>query len=91
MNYYVYITANKNNNVIYIGVTNNIERRIYEHKSGEIKGFTQKYNVHKLVYVEMYSNIDDAIKREKQLKGWSRSKKNILIETTNPDWNELMC
>ena len=90
MNYYVYITANKNNNVIYIGVTNNIERRIYEHKSGEIKGFTQKYNVHKLVYVEMYSNIDDAIKREKQLKGWSRSKKNILIETTNPDWNELM-
>ena len=87
MNYYVYITANKNNNVIYIGVTNNIERRIYEHKSGEIKGFTQKYNVHKLVYVEMYSNI----KREKQLKGWSRSKKNILIETTNPDWNELMC
>ena len=91
MNYYVYITANKNNTVIYIGVTNNIERRIYEHKSGEIKGFTQKYNVHKLVYVEMYSNIDDAIKREKQLKGWSRSKKNILIETTNPDWNELMC
>ena len=91
MNYYVYITANKNYNVIYIGVTNNIERRIYEHKSGEIKGFTQKYNVHKLVYVEMYSNIDDAIKREKQLKGWSRSKKNILIETTNPDWNELMC
>ena len=87
--YYVYILTNWNNNVIYIGVTNNLERRIYEHKNKLIQGFTFKYNVDKLVYFEITSNVDDAIKREKQLKGWNREKKNNLIESINPQWNDL--
>ena len=70
--YYVYILSNKANTVLYIGVTNNLERRIYEHKNGVLEGFTKKYNVHKLVYFEMCGDIKDAIAREKQLKKWSR-------------------
>jgi putative endonuclease len=87
--YYVYILANKSNSVIYIGVTNDLNRRLCEHKSGEIKGFTKKYNINKLVYYEEYSNIDDAITREKQLKHWTRIKKNRLIESTNPLWEDM--
>lgn len=86
--YYVYILSNSTNSVIYIGVTNNLQRRIKEHKSEQIEGFTKKYHIHKLVYFEEYSEVNDAIKREKQLKGWIRSKKNSLIATKNPKWED---
>ncbi|MEE3429094.1 MAG: GIY-YIG nuclease family protein [Ruminococcus sp.] len=88
-NYCVYILTNENGNVMYIGVTNNLSRRIYEHKNKLVKGFTQKYNVHKLVYYESMSDVKAAIIREKQIKKWSRSKKNKLVESLNPDWKEL--
>ena len=87
--YYVYILTNANNTVIYIGVTNDLPRRLSEHKSGAIDSFTKRYRVHKLVYFEEYLNPNDAISREKQLKGWRRSKKNALVETTNPSWSDL--
>ena len=74
---------------MYIGVTNDLRRRLYEHKNQEIDGFTKKYNVYKLVYFEEYSDIGDAIAREKQLKGWVRLKKNLLVEKQNPNWNDL--
>lgn len=89
MNYFVYILTNSNNSVIYTGVTNNLSRRLFEHKSGTIKGFTKKYHVDKLVYCERYNDIMTAIKREKQIKGWTRIKKNNLIESVNPKWTEL--
>ena len=89
MNYYVYIITNKHNTVLYIGVTNDIVRRIYEHKNGLVDGFSKKYNLYKLVYAEEYNNINDAISREKQLKGWKRERKNKLIESINPNWIEL--
>ena len=87
--YYVYILANTNHTVLYIGVTGNLRRRVYEHKTGVIEGFTKKYRVHKLVYFENCHDIKDAIKREKQLKGWTREKKKALIETVNPEWKEI--
>jgi len=87
--YYVYILTTKYNSVLYTGVTNNLSRRCMEHKSGKIKGFTQKYNVHKLVYFEVYDYIDLAIAREKQIKGYSRAKKEKLINEFNPGWQEL--
>ena len=87
--YYVYILTNQYHNVMYIGVTNNIQRRVYEHKSGVIEGFTKRYNVHKLVYAEHCHDVYDAIKREKQLKSWRREKKNALIEAVNPEWKEI--
>ena len=74
---------------MYIGVTNNLERRILEHKNGIVKGFTSKYNINKLVYYEYTSDINAAIAREKQLKGWKRSKKNELVESTNPEWKDI--
>lgn len=89
MNYYVYIISNDYNNVIYIGVTNNINRRLYEHKNGLLDGFTKRYNVHKLVYMETYNDVRAAIEREKQLKRWSRAKKDKLINGLNPDWVDL--
>ncbi len=89
MYYYIYILANKTNSVIYIGVTNDLQRRVCEHKSEEIKGFTKKYHVHKLVYFEEFSDVNDAITREKQLKKWVREKKNQLIEAQNPSWDDL--
>ena len=88
-NFYVYILTTENNKVMYIGVTNNLERRLAEHKSRTIPGFTQKYNVHKLVYYEYFDDIKAAIAREKQLKGWTRAKKNALVETENPEWKEI--
>ena len=88
-NYYVYIMANKGNSVLYTGVTNNLERRIYEHKTKSIKGFSEKYNINKLVYCEQYNSAYDAISREKQIKGGSRKKKVTLIEKDNPDWKDL--
>ena len=87
--YYVYILTNEYNNVMYIGITNDLKRRVYEHKSGATEGFTKKYNVHKLVYVEHCHDVNAAIAREKQLKNWRREKKNALAETINPEWKEL--
>ncbi|MCB9211115.1 MAG: GIY-YIG nuclease family protein [Ignavibacteriales bacterium] len=86
--YYVYIITN-NKKTLYIGVTNNLQRRIYEHKNQLIEGFSKKYNLNKLVYYEIYSEINDAIKREKQLKNWHREWKINLIESLNPNWDDL--
>lgn len=77
--YYVYIITNWNNKVLYIGVTNNIARRIYEHKNKLIDGFTKKYNVYKLVYLEEMNDVEAAISREKQLKGWNKDKRSCLL------------
>ena len=87
--YYIYIMSNYANTVIYIGVTNDLERRVYEHKNHLLPGFTHRYNIEKLVYFETTSDINVAISREKQLKKWSRQKKNALIERLNPEWKEL--
>ena len=87
--YYVYILTNWNNKVMYIGVTGNLIRRLYEHKNGVYEGFTKKYHVHKLVYYECTTDVNEAIAREKQLKGWRRAKKNDLIESANPAWQDL--
>ena len=87
--YYVYILTNSSNKVLYVGVTNNLERRCYEHKQKLIKGFTQRYNVDKLVYFEEFDSIELAIFREKQIKGYSRSKKDALINKFNLEWKEL--
>ncbi len=87
--YYVYILTNKNNKVLYTGVTNNLKRRCLEHKQRMVEGFTSRYNVDKLVYFEIFDSIDEAIFREKQIKGYSRQKKITLINNSNPDWNEL--
>ena len=90
MNYYVYILSNTNNRVIYTGVTNDLIRRVYEHKNHLDKtNFTSRYNVEKLVYYEETSSVRSAIEREKQIKSWSRAKKDKLIESNNPDWQDL--
>jgi putative endonuclease len=88
--YYVYIMANQYNTVLYVGVTNNLERRVAEHKAGVHEGFTKKYSVTKLVYYEASPSITAAIEREKQLKGGSRAKKLALIQELNPKWCDLM-
>lgn len=88
--YYVYILTTRKNTAMYIGVTNNLQRRIFEHKSGQIASYTQKYCCHKLVYYETFSDIEQAIEREKILKGWKREKKNMLVESTNPTYEELV-
>ena len=87
--YYVYIITNKINSVVYIGVTNDLERRLYEHKHKLVDGFSKKYNLYKLVYLETTTDIKAAIAREKQLKGWTRAKKNALIASINPLWKDL--
>ena len=87
--YYVYIMASKRNGTLYIGVTNNLIRRVYEHKNNLIKGFTSKYGVHRLVYFESTSEVESAILREKQLKKWKREWKLELIEKINPEWKDL--
>jgi putative endonuclease len=89
MSYYVYIATNYKNTVLYTGVTNNIARRMYEHKNKLVKGFTEKYNVNKLVYAEEFESIDDAITAEKKIKGWVREKKINLIKNINPDFIDL--
>lgn len=86
---YVYIMTNKTNSTFYIGVTNDIIRRVFEHKNNLIDGFTKKYSVHKLVYVEQYDFLTDAIAREKQLKNWHRDWKINLIMKENPNFNDL--
>ena len=87
--YYIYILTNKNNTVLYTGVTNDLVRRCHEHKIKLNKGFTEKYNVDKLVLYEVFDYIELAIKREKQIKGYSRSKKDALIDKVNPNRDEL--
>ena len=89
MKYYVYILASKKNGILYIGVTNNIIKRTYEHKHNLVDGFTKKYFVHKLVYFEETSSISTALQREKQLKKWNRAWKIELIQKLNPEWNDL--
>jgi len=87
--YFVYIMTNKNNSVLYTGVTNNLVKRVYEHKEKLIKGFTAKYNANKLVWFAETSSIEEAIKREKQIKAGSRQKKIDLINSMNPEWKDL--
>jgi putative endonuclease len=87
--YYIYILTDKNNSVLYTGVTNDLIRRCYEHSIGLNNGFTKKYGVHKLVYFEYFNFIEEAINREKQIKGLSREKKIQLIENINPQWKDL--
>src|SRR4030066_811778 len=86
--YYVYIMTNKSK-TLYTGITNNLQRRVYEHKQKLIPGFTSKYNINQLVYYEITSDINVALSREKQIKGWLRSKKIALIESVNPEWRDL--
>ena len=88
--YCVYIMTNKHNTTLYTGVTYNLKRRVFEHKEHLIKGFTDRYNLEKLVYFEVASDINAAILREKQIKNWSRRKKIELIESINPEWNDLV-
>ena len=89
MSYYVYIMASKRNGTLYIGVTNNLARRVYEHKNGLLEGFTKKYKIDNLVYYESTEIIESAITREKQLKKWNRQWKINLIKRDNPEWNDL--
>jgi putative endonuclease len=86
--YYVYIVTNRSH-TLYTGVTNDLPRRVYEHKQKLVEGFTQKYNISQLVYYETTSEVRSAIAREKQIKGWLRSKKIALIESMNPKWEDL--
>ncbi len=87
--YFVYILASKRNGTLYLGITNNLLKRVHEHKNNLIEGFTKKYNVHTLVYYEIYNDIYDAIAREKRVKKWKRRWKIELIEKFNPEWEDL--
>ena len=89
MQYYVYLLTNWNHRVLYTGVTNDLQRRLYEHKHELADGFTKRYHVHKLVYYETTTDVRSAIEREKQIKSWSRDAKNKLISESNPAWNDL--
>ncbi len=87
--YYTYIMTNKRNTVVYTGITNDLKRRVYEHKEKPVDGFTKKYNITKLVYYEVFEDIENAILREKQIKGGSRQKKIELINSLNKEWRDL--
>jgi putative endonuclease len=87
--YYIYIMSNETNTVVYTGITNDLKRRVYEHKEKIVDGFTKKYNIDKLVYYEICQDVMGAISREKQLKGLNRLKKNELIAQFNPYWQDL--
>lgn len=87
--FYVYIMTNKSNTVLYTGVTNDLQRRVYEHKEKLVEGFTRNYNIDKLVYYEMFEDPQNAIAREKQIKGGSRLRKIVLIESMNAGWKDL--
>jgi len=87
--YYVYILTNDFGNVMYIGMTNNLERRVEEHKQGLVDGFSKKYNLRKPVYYEHSGDLRAAIAREKELKKWRREKKNNLVQSLNPQWKDL--
>ena len=89
-NYFVYILSNSTNVALYVGVTNNLERRLWEHKNhADPNSYTARYHINKLIYYEVTISIESAITREKQIKSWSREKKNRLIESTNPGWKDL--
>ena len=90
MGFFAYIMANNRNGVLYVGVTNDLQRRVWEHRQGLIEGFTSRYNAKKLVYFEQYSDVKQAIAREKSLKLWARSKKKWLIERRNSEWVDLV-
>ena len=85
----IYLLASKKNGTLYIGVTSDLIKRVWQHRNNAIPGFTQKYHVHKLVYYELFDDIEEAILREKRLKKWSRNRKIKLIEEQNPDWEDL--
>lgn len=87
--YYVYILASKRNGTLYIGITDNLVRRVYEHKNDLLEGFTKKYKVHDLVYYEQYQDVNEAILKEKQIKKWKRYWKIKLINKFNPEWKDL--
>jgi putative endonuclease len=89
MPFYVYILVSQRNGTLYIGMTNDLARRLYEHKEGLTKGFTKRHGVKRLVHAEPYGRAEDAIRREKQLKHWNRAWKVALIERDNPDWEDL--
>ena len=89
-NFYVYILTNYNNKILYVGFTNNLERRIYEHTNHLVGGFTDKYNLYKLVYYEHFTDVNYALSREKEIKKWRREKKNNLISNFNPKWKEII-
>ncbi|MEK7208219.1 MAG: GIY-YIG nuclease family protein [Patescibacteria group bacterium] len=89
MNYCVYILASKRNGTLYIGVTSNLPKRVYEHKTGAVEGFTKRYRIHVLVWYECTEDAAAAITREKQLKAWKREWKLVLIEKENPTWKDL--
>ena len=86
---YIHILVNRHRTVMYVGVTRNVERRLVEHRTKALGGFTARYNVDRLVLVEEYPTAPEAIAREKQIKGWSRVKKDALVSASNPDWNDL--
>jgi len=88
-NGFVYIMTNAGNTVLYVGVTNNLRRRVQQHRKGLVEGFTKRYRMVKLVYFEVFGRIEDAIKREKQLKNWRRKWKAELVEGFNPEWRDL--
>ena len=87
--FYVYLLTNHNNKVMYVGMTNDLKRRVYEHKTKQLSGFTEKYNLSKLAYFEETSDVHAAITREKEIKKWRREKKNQLVVPTNPEWKDL--
>jgi putative endonuclease len=87
--YWVYILASRIGGTLYIGVTNDLVRRIYEHRTGVVPGFTKRYGIHRLVYYEQFGNVEYAIQREKRLKKWNRTWKIRLIEELNPNWDDL--
>jgi len=87
--YYVYLLTNWNNHVMYVGVTNDLHRRIYEHRNNLLEGFTKKYNVHKLVYFEETADVNSAIARETEIKKWRRQKKNDLVLSMYSEWKDL--
>ena len=87
--YYVYVLANSVDEPMYIGMTNDLGRRMFEHKNELVEGFTKRYHIHKLVYYERFRDVTDAIRREKRLKGFLRIRKNALVESVNPTWEEI--
>jgi len=90
MSYFVYILASRKHGTLYVGVTNDIARRIEEHRLGKASSFTRKYAVHRLVYSETHENVEEAIRREKAVKNWQRAWKVRLIERSNPEWDDLL-
>jgi putative endonuclease len=87
--YYVYMMANRRKTVLYTGVTNSLERRVWQHKTKALPGFTKRYNCDQLVYYEIYEDVNQAIERETQIKSWRREKKDALVESLNAPWNDL--